>query len=153
MKKVMLPLLLFSLLISSCTPEPVPIAYGNDACHFCKMNIVDQQHAAELVTTKGKVFTFDAIECMINFKLENSTTGFAFQLVNDFNSPKALIDAEKSHFLISENLPSPMGANLNAFANKEAALSMQELKGGQVYNWKELMAFYHNKKASLSNLK
>ena len=29
------------------------------------MTIVDNKHSAELVTTKGKVYKFDAIECMI----------------------------------------------------------------------------------------
>ena len=29
------------------------------------MTIVDRQHAAEAVTSKGKVFKFDAIECMV----------------------------------------------------------------------------------------
>ena len=54
---------IFSLLtfitLSSCNIQPQPINYGEDACHFCKMNIIDKQHAAQIVTSKGKAFKFD----------------------------------------------------------------------------------------------
>ena len=55
-----------AVLIIGCEVKPQEIAYGQDACHFCKMTIVDRQHAAELVTVKGKAFKYDAIECMMN---------------------------------------------------------------------------------------
>ncbi len=60
-------LLLLSLLffVVGCSVEESPINYGKDACNFCKMNIVDKQHAAEIVTSKGKPFKYDAIECMV----------------------------------------------------------------------------------------
>ena len=138
MRKVILNLLLVSLFFSSCSPEPVPISYGNDMCHFCKMNIVDPQHGAELVTSKGKVFTFDAIECMINYKAKNQNTKFEFELVNVYNKPKKLVDASSCYYLISKRLPSPMGANLTAFENEVAAMQMRDLKEGQLYNWTEL---------------
>lgn len=138
MKKIFPTLLLLMLLMNSCTPEPKPIAYGDDLCQYCKMNIVDQQHAAELVSAKGKIFTFDAIECMINYKNENGEMDYAFELVNHYEVPALLIDVHSSYFLISEALPSPMGANLTAFANKSAALQMQDKVSGQIYNWREL---------------
>ena len=60
-------ILLIALLVFSCNSSPQPIDYGNDGCHFCKMTIVDKVHAAEIVTKKGKVYKFDATECMVNF--------------------------------------------------------------------------------------
>lgn len=138
MKKLLL-LLPMLWLISSCTPEPQPIEYGADMCEFCKMSIVDAQHAAELVTSKAKVFKFDAIECMINFSKEKKDMKYAFQLVNDYTKPKALVDAEKSYFLISEKLQSPMGANLTAFGNKKDAQEMLQAKGGKLYTWTNLL--------------
>ena len=138
-----LPLLLsLSWLISSCTPKPKAIEYGSDMCDFCKMSIVDAQHAAELVTTKGKVVKFDAIECMINFSKKNSQNDFAFELVNIYSTPKQLVNASESYFLISKNLPSPMGGNLTAFKNKKEAKEMQIAKGGEIYNWKELQLYF-----------
>ena len=139
MKKLSL-LLSIMWLISSCTPTPEPIEYGSDMCDFCKMSIVDAQHGAELVSTKGKVFKFDAIECLIGYSKENKETKYAFELVNDYSTPKELIDASQSIFLISEKLSSPMGANLTAFGNRKNAEEMLMAKGGKLFTWEELQS-------------
>lgn len=137
--KQLTPLLgIVMLIVTSCTPSPKSIDYGSDMCYFCKMTIVDQQHAAEVVTDKGKVFMFDAIECMANYIEQERETNFAFVLVNDFDTPKSLIDAHTSHYLISPNLPSPMGAFLTAFADENSAKEMQKAKGGELFNWENL---------------
>ena len=102
------------------------------------MTIVDQQHAAEVVTTKGKAFKFDAIECMLNYRKENSDLDFAFELVNTYESPKELMTAEKSHYLISQSLPSPMGAFLTAFKDEATAKEMQSAKGGELFTWETI---------------
>ena len=60
-------LVVIAAFISGCSNAPEPIAYGHMSCDFCKMTVVDQQYAAQLVTTKGKSFVFDAAECMINY--------------------------------------------------------------------------------------
>lgn len=125
-------------LISSCTPTPEPIEYGSDMCDFCKMSIVDAQHGAELVTSKGKVYKFDAIECLIGYSKDQNDTQYVFELVNDYSAPKELIEAKQSTFLISENLSSPMGANLTAFGNKKNAEEMLMAKGGKLFSWTEL---------------
>ncbi len=126
-------------LILGCSPTPQAIDYGNDGCHFCKMTIVDKVHAAEVVTKKGKVYKFDATECMVNFMKEFDTTKIALYLSNNYTEPEALIDATKATFLISENIPSPMGAFLSAFKDKSAAMNTQREKGGTLYTWNELL--------------
>ncbi len=125
------------ILVCSCAPKPSPIEYGSDVCHYCKMTIVDRQHAAELVTKKGKVYKFDAIECMIPYRVE-SNQEYNFVLVNDFNNPGKLTDAESSHYLVCNNIPSPMGAYLSAFSNPDHANKMKMNKGGEIYNWEEI---------------
>ena len=129
-------------IFSSCSNSPKPIAYGDDGCHYCKMTIVDKIHAAEIVTQKGKVYKFDATECMINFMEEFDTTEIALYLSNNYTTPESLIDATKATFLISENIPSPMGAFLSAFKDKADAEKMQSAKGGTLYNWNELLAHF-----------
>jgi len=126
-------------LLWSCNISPKPIEYGQDACHFCKMTIVDKIHAAEVVTNKGKVYKFDATECMINFMDEFDTSTIALYLSNNFTNPEELIDATQATFLISKNVPSPMGAFLSAFKNKEDALNLQAEKDGEIYNWESLL--------------
>jgi copper chaperone NosL len=92
------------------------------------MTIVDKVHAAEIVTKKGKVYMFDSSECMVHFMNEFDANEVQLYLSNDYNEPEALIDATKATFLISKNVPSPMGAFLTAF------------KEGTLYNWEELLA-------------
>lgn len=122
----------------ACKPTPKDIEYGYDMCHYCKMTIVDQQHAAEAVTSKGKAFMFDAIECMINFEAGQPETDFALLLVCDYARPGSWIDARQGSFLISPAVPSPMGAFLSAFESKLAAEQLQSDKGGEVYDWESL---------------
>jgi copper chaperone NosL len=133
------------LILFSCNVSPQAIDYGNDGCHFCKMTIVDKVHGAEIVTNKGKVYKFDASECMINFldEFEDSSEIKLF-LTNHFTEPEVLIDATKATFLISENVPSPMGAFLSAFKNKVDAEKIQAEKGGELYSWEKLLAHLKN---------
>lgn len=128
-------LLILILGMQSCSISPKPISYGNDVCQYCSMTIVDAQHAAELVTTKGKVFKFDAVECMLNYKLQASDTEMALHVCNDYSDPGELIEAETATFLISEGIPSPMGAFLTAFGSEEAAKEAQKIHGGILYSW------------------
>ena len=128
------------LLFLSCNVSPKPINYGTDGCHFCKMTIVDKVHAAEIVTKKGKVYKFDATECMIHFMEDFDTSQIEFYLSNNYTEPEKLIDATTATFLISKNIPSPMGAFLSAFKNKEDAEQFQLEKGGELYTWSALLA-------------
>ena len=135
---IILILFLALCALTACTIEQSPIVYGKDACHFCKMNIVDKQHAAEIVTQKGKAYKYDAIECMIRDVLKRDETEIALFLITDYYNPGKLVDATKALYLISENLPSPMGANLTGFESKNKAEETQKEKSGTLYSWDEL---------------
>ncbi len=142
MKYKQIVLIALILVLSACNSKPVAIEYGVDGCHFCKMTIVDKVHAAEVVTQKGKVYKFDATECMINFMDEFDTSTIKLYLSNNYTEPEALIDATTATFLISKNVPSPMGAFLSAFKNIDDAVKVQTAKGGTIYTWEELLKHY-----------
>lgn len=129
-------------ILTSCNVGPQAIDYGYDGCHFCKMTIVDKLHAAEIVTNKGKIYKFDASECMINFMKEFEASDIELYLTNIYTEPETLVDATKATFLISKNVPSPMGAFLTAFKSKEDAQKVQEEKGGTLYTWNELLVHF-----------
>ncbi|WP_222983859.1 nitrous oxide reductase accessory protein NosL [Flagellimonas meishanensis] len=139
MESIRALLVLLMLGVMSCNIGPKPIAYGTDACHFCKMTIVDKQHAAEFVTKKGKVYKFDASECMLNQLKDFETDKVALFLVNDYASPGELVDATKATFLISNNLPSPMGEFLSAFESEQAAKQAKTGNEGQLFTWDQLL--------------
>lgn len=146
MRKSLLFLLSLSIL-NSCDVAPEPIAYGSDGCHFCRMTIVDKQHAAEMVTTKGKTYKFDASECLLQMLGNFDEDKVALLLVNDYASPGSLTDATEATFLISANIPSPMGAFLSAFSSKEKAIETQFQHGGQLYSWRSLRERFENQES------
>ena len=140
MKKVLFIALMAVLcLFVSCKVEPEQINFGSDACQFCKMTIVDQQHAAQYVTDKGKQFKFDAIECVVNELAEKKPDNIALLLVADYNSPGQMIPATSAVYLISPAIKSPMGANLSAFSTEQIALSIKADSEGELYSWQELL--------------
>jgi len=124
--------------IMSCEVKPQEIIYGQDACHFCTMLIVDRQHAAEIVTIKGKAFKYDAIECMMNDLSKWDKPEIIYLLVADYANPDKLVDATNSYFLISEAIPSPMGEFLTAFESAGERRKILQESNGESLNWKEL---------------
>ncbi len=130
---------IITALLVSCNVSPQQIEYGTDACHYCNMTIVDRQHASQLVTTKGKAFKYDAIECMIHSLQEDmKDTEIAMYLVADFNQPGQLMDATMASYLVSDQISSPMGANLSAFENENFSQKAKEKFTGKLYSWKEI---------------
>ena len=143
MKKQFVFLFLPVLFLLACNISPQPINYGEDACHYCTMTIVDQQHASQIVTDKGKAYKFDAIECMLNYLKENKDVKPELYLVADFMDPGQLIDATKATYLISKNIRSPMGAYLSAFQAKEAAEKTKMKYEGKLYSWEEILDHFN----------
>ena len=133
----------FFLAFSACNVAPEAVNYGSDACHFCSMTIVDRQHAAQIVTKKGKAFKFDASECMMNHLKEVNYDEIALFLVNDYNTPGEFIDATKATYLISQNIPSPMGEFLTALASIEAAERVKSEQQGELLTWNQLQARFN----------
>jgi copper chaperone NosL len=117
-----------------------PIEYGADECEYCKMMIMDQRYGSELVTEKGKVYTFDAAECLIEYLQYNEEMAEAarYLLVTPYTDPNHLIDARGATYLVSEQMPSPMGAYLTAFSDRQEATAFQSTKGGVLYTWEEI---------------
>lgn len=141
MKYVLLFISIISLFVG-CSVEESPIVYGKDACNFCKMNIVDKQHAAEIVTNKGKPFKYDAIECMVEEMKSRDEKEISLILITDYSNPGQLVDATTATYLISEKLPSPMGANLTGFKLKLDAEKIASEKTGNLYSWSELKGMF-----------
>jgi copper chaperone NosL len=138
MRTLKTTLLFLSIVLVSCSVGPKKINYGTDACHFCKMSIVSQQHAAQIVTAKGKVYMYDAIECMIQDLEERENQKIQHYLVCDFQNPSELIDAKNANYLISPSYPSPMGANLSAFTNEKYISELLGEEEGETYLWDDV---------------
>ncbi|MCB0480191.1 MAG: nitrous oxide reductase accessory protein NosL [Flavobacteriales bacterium] len=100
------------------------------------MSITDQRYGTEIVTEKGKIYTFDSIECMIDYT-EESGVKAAQQLVTSILNPGVLIDAKGTFVIKCKAMPSPMGRYLTAFPSKEEAQKIIDEKGGEILPWDE----------------
>lgn len=143
MKQQKIIIVLFCCLVAACSHGPEPINYGKDACTHCKMTIMDKRFAAELITAKGKIFKFDAAECMAAFLRENpaiaSDTKSTF-LVNTFTQPGQLTDARKAWYLQDSSFSSPMGGNLAAFFSRTSAEAAKKDRSAVIYSWPLLLS-------------
>ncbi len=123
----------------ACSNDPEPINFGKDQCDFCKMTIADSKFGAELVTDKGRIYKFDAVECMVPYINENEHE-YAHVLAVPYDEPGALRPAENLQFIISDSIRSPMGANLLVITNNTAS----DKFAGQPYDWSGIQEYLLN---------
>ncbi len=128
-------LLLFG---TACSDGPQAINYGEESCHYCKMTIVDTRFGSELITTKGKIFKFDAVSCLVNHLQTLDEADVKSSWVTAYDAPEVLLDVNSCNYLISEGIRSPMGAHLSAFGSAESARSFQSIHGGDLFDWAEI---------------
>lgn len=132
-------LLVFTQL--ACTPSPDPIRYGTDECSYCKMTITDRRFGTEIVSKKGKAYKFDSIECMVNMLRSLDSSDVVLVLATDFRMPGTFVDARSAWYVRSTKLPSPMGADLSAYADRASAETVQRTHGGDVLSWQDVQRY------------
>ncbi|MCT4623146.1 MAG: nitrous oxide reductase accessory protein NosL [Schleiferiaceae bacterium] len=131
-------------LMTSCSVEPTPIVYGKDECAFCIMKIMDARFGAEAVTDKGKIYKFDSAECMVQFtKSKGKEHSYAHLMVTHIHEPEMLHSVHESHFVISENIPSPMGGNLSSYPSLKDAQKAIADNEGSLFSWDDLISGKH----------
>ncbi|MCB0483179.1 MAG: nitrous oxide reductase accessory protein NosL [Flavobacteriales bacterium] len=123
-------------MLASCSTGPQQIAYGEDLCAYCEMTITDSRFGSEHVTDKGRIYKFDSIECMADYANEQNATGAFY--VTCFDKPNELQNADNCSFVISKQIPSPMGGFISAYDTEPKAISVVEQAGGELLNWKAL---------------
>ena len=122
----------YLLLILGCTSQPEPIAFAKDVCSFCKMVISDPRFGAELVTDKGRVHKYDAVECMIAH-IHEENIGYSSLLAIAYDNPKTLYFVDSPSFIQSPDYRGPMG-NTAAFYGEGFARDLQ------VMSWADLFS-------------
>jgi copper chaperone NosL len=108
------------------------------------MTIIDQKFGAEIFTKKGKTFKFDSAECMLAYLQNNNVEpeNVAQFLVVDAAKPSNIINAKNATYLITDKLPSPMGGNLSAYANKTDAQAQSVKYDGDLYDWNSVLNIF-----------
>jgi copper chaperone NosL len=136
--KVPAATVIFSMVLFSCNVNPQPIKTGVDNCSFCKMTITDNRFGGELVTKKGKVFKFDDIHCLNEFKKLADEKDMAGIYLVDFSGTHDFIKAEAAFLLKAENVKSPMGSNTAAFKNEGELIAVKKQFNGQQLRWTDV---------------
>jgi copper chaperone NosL len=125
------------LLLAACGKRgPEPIAYGEENCDFCRMNIGDARFGAELVMQTGKVKKFDSVECLASYYLQEHASGKVRSVwVSDHGAPGEFVAADSASFLQGGDAHSPMGLRLMAFSSAAGARAAQARVGGELLAW------------------
>jgi len=126
---------------AACAPPgPQAIADKGRTCDYCRMTISDERFGGQLITRKGKVYAFDAIECLASYYLQNAAAGDGSSLwVADFAKPGQWIEAGNALFVRNDAHQSPMGLNLVALrADTDNATAGQV--PGATLRWQQVLA-------------
>lgn|SRR5690554_5163833 len=127
--------------VSACSNKPHEIHFGSDECAHCKMVIMDEEFATQIVKKTGKAFKFDSIECLAAYTKEQQPKATDQTLwVPDFATVE-WVNANDAFFVKSEVIKSPMGMGLLAFKSNEAANNHINQYPGKIISWNELTGF------------
>jgi copper chaperone NosL len=136
----------FAALIVSCEIKSRPINYGEDGCDYCRMTIIEEHYGAELLTTKGKAYVFDSIECLAAFIIKREVVMDEIHTLycTDVETSGELFPVNELVFVYAKKLRSPMGLNLSAYRNKSTAENVAELYFGELLEWDELIGYVND---------
>ena len=139
--KIYIQFFLLLVVFFSCEVKPEPIRFGKDACHHCKMTLMDPKFGAELVTKKGRIFIFDDVNCLSDYLKESTLEDvqIAHLLIIDFDQPETLIEAKSAFYIQAEEIKSPMASRIAAFSSDKSRNNyLQEWEGSVAMNWDEM---------------
>ncbi len=135
-KKFFSPALILFFFVS-CTNKPEPLRAHKDNCDNCHMQVTDTRFGAEIITTKGRIYKFDSINCLQEYLKKNQVTPKSIY-VADYKTPDTLLKAEDAFFLNQSKIAGPMGPGPIASKNKSFLDQLSKNSSGKVTNWKEL---------------
>lgn len=133
--------LIGAITLASCGQDgPQAIRYGQEQCVYCKMTISDPRFGTQIMSTKGKAYNFDDIQCMIAFVKAGDIEeiDIAEFYLPDYSNEHTLLPAKDLFYLKSESLKSPMRGDIAAFSTMEDLEEVRQVHGGEVLNWEEL---------------
>jgi len=144
-RKILSPILFLfiALFLNSCEPEVQAINFGQDGCSYCRMTIVDEFYGSEILTTTGKAYKFDSIECLTAFLLKEKISSKKTHDIffTDFEHVGNLYPLKDVIFVQAKKLKSPMGLNLSAYRSQKTAEDVALLYFGEIMTWEQVQNF------------
>ncbi len=135
-----LAVLLLALSASACGSGPRPLVAGEDSCRYCRMTIDDPRFGAMVLTERGRLETFDSIECLAGYVSSLAATSVPRAIwVADVENPSRWLDATHARFLYGSSLQSPMGRRLAAFDSAADLDDVRRRLGGELMSWPQVL--------------
>ena len=134
------------LALAACAPgqpemAPPDIVYGETLCVECSMIISDARFAAgyahEVAAGRYESKAFDDIGDMLVHAGKHAEDQITAWYVHDYAS-EAWLDAGQATYVVSPQLPTPMGYGILAFAERGAAERAASEADGRLLTWEEL---------------
>jgi copper chaperone NosL len=128
-----------SLAAAACgSPGAKAIVVGVDTCENCHMTIADVRFGAQVITAKGRVHTFDSVECLVEWLGEAGRGDGSTAYVVDMQHPGTIVAADSAGFLAGMLVHGPMGRSIGAFATLDDAEAQRAMLGGSVSTWSSI---------------
>lgn len=127
----------FLFLLHCSSDKPDDISPGKEPCEYCKMKITDIRFNAQAITTKGRHYHFDSIECLLAWSSESELKK---RWVKDYSS-REWIELEKAILFQSKELKSPMGAGFSAYHSSEELEKVKKEYSGNEISLEEALLY------------
>ncbi len=138
---LLLSVLLCALSMLACGSSPRELVRGEDTCRYCRMTIDDVRFGALVETSRGKLETFDSIECLASFVAALPATEAPRAVwVADFDHAGRWLRADSALYVQHGRIASPMGRELLAVDGTRARAEVTQQHGGTVLTWREVSA-------------
>ena len=121
---------------------PPEIRFGIDACDSCGMAIAEPRYAAAAIAddgAEGRTLKFDDIGCLARWEAGAAGPTVRQRWVHD-RSTEAWIDANTATFAEVQQLSTPMGSGIAAFASRPDAKDLVAARGGEELSWSAILA-------------
>lgn len=113
--------------------EPEPFVLHEDECYYCRMRLTDLRFASQVIEAGNLHRKFCSNECMIAHIGERKPD-IRKAFVMDY-AGSGILEAQTAFYLISPNIPSPMGLNLAAFRTAADRDRYLKEKQGKAYDY------------------
>ena len=119
------------LALAGCGEKEYEAAAVNEAvdkCEVCNMQVSDNGFATQLITNEGKVYKFDDIGCMNEWKVKNGTDDIAIEFVQD-QSSREWLKLDNAYFAYDPSFKTPMAYGLVSFKVNQSAQDFIDEQG------------------------
>lgn len=120
---------------------PPAIGYASDVCDQCNMIISDERFAAAMRVVEPDGFTtsviFDDLNCMVRYESANDGLTVLNRWTHHYLT-NAWLEVSEARFVQSDDLVTPMGSHVAAFATEAEADGAAESLGGEPASWESL---------------